>query len=365
MILSSQHQKNSNAILLSFITSIGIAFAVTTGLFTYSFTWPIIAAWGIGSFLLTLIVVRTLQHFLTSPQAFNPLPDHPESHNLEANKNNANNRNEIDLTQTPQTNMEARSSPANDVICLWKAVKQNDAHDVDKLLRAGARLTRDKNSNLTILDWAVKKGAIEVVRVILSHPRSRYLLNSMAGVESIQESPLHIAASLNVNHTSQQQKKRLEILKLLLAQPSILLEGQDSFDCTPLHLAAESNNSAAISLLIEKGANINAVTIHHNSPLHLALKHINDPKAAIELLKCPNIDFDLKNQQNKTPLDIAKCSPELYSLTKQMRKQIAAQEATSSQPILPSFPHTHSTTAKTVTQRTEELPPANRPQRKY
>jgi len=84
---------------------------------------------------------------------------------------------------------------------------------------------------------------------------------------------------------------------------------QNKYGETPLHVAANKIHVELIKILVDAGADTNALDVRNNSPLHSILlstwKSLDDEKtSAILLLKKYGARFDIKNNNNKTPLDI-------------------------------------------------------------
>lgn len=67
-----------------------------------------------------------------------------------------------------------------------------------------------------------------------------------------------------------------------------------------LHVAAERNNTKAISWLLEKGQNINLQNSHGDTPLHWAVS--SGRFEAVELLLKNQTDFTIKSQEKHTAL---------------------------------------------------------------
>ena len=53
------------------------------------------------------------------------------------------------------------------------------------------------------------------------------------------------------------------------------INGKDNFQWTPLHFACRSGNLEAVTLLVELGVNINAVTINGATPIMRAIERGN------------------------------------------------------------------------------------------
>lgn len=78
----------------------------------------------------------------------------------------------------------------------------------------------------------------------------------------------------------------------------VLLDGK-----TPLHIAAETNNTEIIEFLIDHGANKDAGDAYDQTPLFIAAKEGN--LAAVKCLLNKGASKEITDQQDKTPKDIA------------------------------------------------------------
>lgn len=72
---------------------------------------------------------------------------------------------------------------------------------------------------------------------------------------------------------------------------------------TPLHIAAESDASAAVHALLDAGADPNILSVNNSTPLHDAVKQ--RAWNVVGILVQAGARTDLKNNFNKTPYDIA------------------------------------------------------------
>ena len=73
--------------------------------------------------------------------------------------------------------------------------------------------------------------------------------------------PLHFAA----------RRGNDEIVKVLLEQPKVKVDAKDSSGKTALHLACSEGHCRVCQLLLNKGADIKAVTADNTTPLHNAI----------------------------------------------------------------------------------------------
>ncbi|KAK7115608.1 osteoclast-stimulating factor 1-like [Littorina saxatilis] len=112
---------------------------------------------------------------------------------------------------------------------------------------------------------AAKRGNTDFLRECLSN---RVSVN---GLDKAGSTPLHWAA----------HGGHMECLEVLLAEPKVEINVQNKLGDTPLHAAAWKNHAAAVKVLLDKGARV-----------------------------------DLRNKEDKLPVDLTK-DPEVASLLRQ------------------------------------------------
>jgi tetratricopeptide (TPR) repeat protein len=103
-------------------------------------------------------------------------------------------------------------------------------------------------------------------------------------------------------HDAVEAEDAAKVEQLLTANPGLVKE-QTSGGATALHLAAGLNNKKIVSLLIEKGADINLKTKQGWTPLHWAA-HMNAADS-VALLLAKGADAKAESVDGKTPLQIA------------------------------------------------------------
>ena len=85
--------------------------------------------------------------------------------------------------------------------------------------------------------------------------------------------PLHFAA----------RRGNDEIVKVLLENPRVKVDVRDSYGKTALHMACSEGQSSVCQLLLNKGADIKAVTADSTTPLHNAILNGHSQVAAMIL----------------------------------------------------------------------------------
>ena len=104
------------------------------------------------------------------------------------------------------------------------------------------------------------------------------------------QTALHLASS----------KGQLEAVKILSATDAIEIDAKDNKNRTALHLASRAGHTAIAAYLIEKGADIHAITEDQCTPLHLA--SVYHRPEIVKLLLKHNADIDTKAPNGETAL---------------------------------------------------------------
>ncbi|MBW3624055.1 MAG: ankyrin repeat domain-containing protein [Armatimonadetes bacterium] len=177
---------------------------------------------------------------------------------------------------------------------LIEAVEENDLDLVREALARGAdpnvHLHPESVLNHTSLFWAVNRGNVELVRLLLDHGAK------VAAELSCDETSLHRAA----------EEGHLEILELLLkADGKAALNAYNDLDRTPLMGAVENGHAEAARMLLDAGADVNA----HNEPRigETALKYAVERGDAdlVEMLLKAGADPTIPGWMGVAPLDCA------------------------------------------------------------
>lgn len=118
------------------------------------------------------------------------------------------------------------------------------------------------------------------------------------------------ACSIEMEYDWGDTEKNFELLKLIIDHPKLAGVNLNSFNedngYTPLTLAASINRPRCIKLLLEHGADVNALNNDGYAAIHCAAR--NYAMKALELLlETPNIQVNLKNgEDGKTALQIVR-----------------------------------------------------------
>ncbi len=121
-------------------------------------------------------------------------------------------------------------------------------------------------------------------------------------MDEYNRSPLHYVCIDNSPDNSMKTAK-----ELIAAGHDVNAPDNDNW--TPLHFAAQANSLGVVKLLIENGANIDALEINGNTPLWVATMNFDEDTQVVTELVVSRADPDTKNIHGITPRDI---EPELF-----------------------------------------------------
>ena len=177
---------------------------------------------------------------------------------------------------------------------LGYAVEMGQCASVTKLLEYGADVnTSYAQSDLHPLLLACKKGQLEIVKELLR-------FGAKTEFSYQRWSPIHFAVKIG----------HLDTVKELLEHGAkvnmITKKGASA-----LHIAATFHKVAIVKELLKYGANVNVAMIKEGTALHLAIsknynsKHEEKFATIQAILEVENIDLNIRNKDNLTPLEKA------------------------------------------------------------
>lgn len=149
-------------------------------------------------------------------------------------------------------------------------------------------------------------------------------------------SPLHTTV-LSGNHQT--------LLMILQSFPQCINMKGDRLR-SPLHFAAMMNYNNCVDLLIDKGANVNAIDADGNTPLHLAMMY--GSKETIRSLLTSGAYFDIRNIDGWLPVEISRDIHTREWFTTIKKEIMLGNSLKFKQSTIPSSSHT-TTTITTAT----------------
>ena len=106
-----------------------------------------------------------------------------------------------------------------------------------------------------------------------------------------------------------------------LGERAVAVDSQDPCGDTPLHVMVWRSDCYAVKLLVESGANVNAVGDMGETPLHIAIR--KGDFEIVEALLCGGAKLDVRSEFNKTPMEEAEeAGGELQKLVKRHAAQL-------------------------------------------
>lgn len=192
--------------------------------------------------------------------------------------------------RTTTASSAAKVPPASQRVTTSLAAKKTAANIIAPPKKSPAQRIQQITPSLSPLYEAARDGKHKKVKTLLA---SRIDINAPNGPTAA--TALYIAA-LNGH---------LEVVKLLLKQPSIEINKAQQNGFTPLIVAAQSNHIEVLKLLLaRKNIMINSVTDKKNSALYMAAQ--NGHSAVVKLLlDQPEIIINQPDINEVTPLGVA------------------------------------------------------------
>jgi ankyrin repeat protein/uncharacterized caspase-like protein len=238
---------------------------------------------------------------------------------------------------------------------LFLALYSGKRELLNLLISEGAKVNMSDKKGQTPLHYALKSKSYKMTTLLLerdadineSGKQKKTPLHYTVESENIKLTQLLInkGADLNVKDAKNKtplhyavEKENKKLIQLLINNECNIDE-KDRLNKTPLHYACEKNNITIAKQLIKKGANINAEDMNGESPLHKAIYKnylnvaiylikqgtntnisvkmadktvplihwamINDNNKVLQLLLKKNDLINLKDNNNRTPLNLA------------------------------------------------------------
>ncbi len=223
-------------------------------------------------------------------------------------------------------------------VAVHDAVRNGDADMVKLLQRHGADINRQGLMGYGVLESAIRDHDVNRVRFALEHgaiPTNHigiavkelsYHHNEQPLISLIQLLLQH-GADVNACYTPPQfmfngmtplhyaADNGYEQVCQLLLQHGARVNACNKNQETPLHLAARNGHYGLAQRLLQHGADVNAVDTNGDSVLIRALRRHDE--AMVRLLLEKGANPNLRNRENKSPLELAREYPNIVSLLQQ------------------------------------------------
>jgi ankyrin repeat protein len=205
------------------------------------------------------------------------------------------------------------AQPIHGKTALHLAVESGRTDLVAPLVLAGADLTKTEKEGNSVLQWAVKSGTVDSLKLLLQAAKSQgldwtqlknkneeTLIHTAARrgeqpimallLEELNGHPKRIEALSAITKkmesalilACQSHRGEQGVANMLLEQPETHVENLDSKFKTAINYAIEFENPTLVKALLAKGANPNRVYQQNDSPLAAALK--NHDKESVKAL---------------------------------------------------------------------------------
>ena len=192
------------------------------------------------------------------------------------------------LLKSQHVDLEERDESGNTP--LYGATMFDNTSLMKKLIDAGANINSQNEWKKTPLHLAATHQQIETVRLLVSaganleskdkygstplHQAAsmrkgdsiEYLIESGADVNAVTKS------GVSVLHTSIGHPSYIELVRMLIEAGANVNYGTPKYEVFPLHYAMDENQFRIFDLLIDAGADVNAIGDQGNSILHVAKK---------------------------------------------------------------------------------------------
>jgi len=174
---------------------------------------------------------------------------------------------------------------ADTYVDFFRAVSVDNASTVKELLARGFDPNTKNESGQVALFLAMRDDAPKVAAALLASPALNIDANNAMG-----ETPLMMAAL----------KGRLDWAKKLMERGAKVQKPGWS----PVHYAATGPNTELLAMLLDSGADINALAPNRNTPLMMAARY--GPEENVKLLVQRGADKRLINERNLSAADMAR-----------------------------------------------------------
>ena len=197
------------------------------------------------------------------------------------------------LLKSKHVDLEERDEKGNTP--LYRATMFNNTRMMKKLIDAGANINSKNERKKTPLHLAAGFEKIETVRLLVSEganleSKDKYgstplhqaaFMRNGDSIEYLIESGADVNAvnkyGVSVLHHAIGYSSNIELVRMLIEAGAKVNYGIPKHEVFPLHYAMDENQFKIFDLLIDSGADVNALGAHGNSILHVAKKRDTEP----------------------------------------------------------------------------------------
>ncbi|XP_058971642.1 transient receptor potential cation channel subfamily A member 1 isoform X2 [Pocillopora verrucosa] len=185
-------------------------------------------------------------------------------------------------------NVDVRDSENKTV--LHYAIGSSDiVKEILKDVKASALIRAKDRLGNTPLHYAACKGCVKDASIILMKYRAGATITNGSG-----ETPLHIAARYGCTSVAK---------KLMEGRGKRTVNGNDVYERTPLHLAAQQGHDELVEFFLKRGAKIDS-DVHGQTPLHYAALQGSKRSAELILASKPE-SLNVTDKNQNTALHMA------------------------------------------------------------
>ena len=149
--------------------------------------------------------------------------------------------------------------------------------------------------------WAAAKGNINLMQQIMTEDS-----NVLTWKDSDGYTALHRASSEGCE----------KVVEFLISN-HVDVNARTNDGWSPLHCACRWNNADVAQLLLQNGAEVNSRSNGNVTPLHVAASEKDTREVLLLLLHEDDVDINIKNDCDETPLDLAQrmsCNASLFTI---------------------------------------------------
>lgn len=171
---------------------------------------------------------------------------------------------------------------------LFYVVERYGVDEVKKVIDTGVDINQKDDRGFTPLLIAIEENKLDIVKYLLSKGADLKLKNNKGF------NALIISTNKNYN----------DVFEYLLSQGADITTTDPRNGRQPIHIAAKLGYIGILDVLLNKGVDVNQVTINKEIPLHLAVQSLYLPTVKYLIGKSANINAI--DRSGKTPLDSAR-----------------------------------------------------------